>query len=167
MGLISGAIGGIAGAVGGIMAGNAMAKGFEEQQKMFDQRMSEVKAHRDAKYYEDPNASAGNQAAVTNAQKVMAEQGKRTRATNAVTGGTDESEALAKQQATEAVANMQQQQAVQGEQQKENIYNQADQTLNAFTKYKADAVLGAAQAKAQATQGAFSGLAGAAGALPF
>jgi hypothetical protein len=64
-------------------------------------------------YYQDPNASEGNQAAVTNAQKVLAEQGKRSRATNIVTGGTDESEALAKQQATEAVGNMLQQQATQ------------------------------------------------------
>lgn len=166
MGLIGSAIGGVAGAVGGILAGNSLANGYKEMQKMYDQRMSEVKAHRDALYYQDSNQSAGNQAAVTNAQKVLAEQGKRTRATNAVTGGTAESEALAKQQATEAVGNMLQQQATQHEQQKENVYNNADQQLNAFTQYKAAATLGAAQAKAGAIKDAFSGVAGAAGALP-
>lgn len=167
MGLIGSAIGGVAGAVGGIMAGNSMKHAYEEMQKMYDQRMSEVKAHRDAVYYQDPNASAGNQAAVANAQKVLAEQGRRSRGTNIVAGGTDESEAMAKQQATDAVGNMMQQQAVQHEAQKENAYQSADQTLNAFTQYKANAVLGAAQAKAKATQEAFGGLAQAAGGLDF
>jgi len=167
MGLIGGLLGAAAGAIGGSMAGNALADGYAQMQKAYDQRMSEVKAHRDAVYYQDPNASAGNQAAVTNAQKVLAEQGKRSRATNIVTGGTDESEALAKQQATEAVGNMLQQQATQHEAQKENVYQNADQTLNAFTQYKANAIQGAAQAKAQATQAAFGGLAQAAGGLDF
>ena len=154
-------------AAGGIMAGSALKDAYAEQKRMYDQRMSEIKAHRDAVYYQDPNASAGNQAAVANAQKVLAEQGKRSRATNIVTGGTDESEALAKQQATEAVGNMMQQQAVQHEAQKENVYNNADQQINAFTQYKAAATLGAAQAKGGAIKDAFSGVAGAAGALDF
>lgn len=149
------------------MSGNVLKDAYEAQQRMYDQRMSEVKAHRDAVYYQDPNASAGNQAAITNAQKVLAEQGKRSRATNIVAGGTAESEALAKQQATDAVGSMMQQQATQHEQQKEQAYNNADQQINAFTQYKANAMLGAAQAKAGAIQGAFGGLAGAAGALPF
>ena len=167
MGLIGGIVGGAAGAVGGILAGNSMANAYADMQKMYDQRMSEVKAHRDAVYYQDPNASAGNQAAVTNAQKVLAEQGKRSRATNIVTGGTDESEALAKQQATDAVGNMIQQQATQHEAQKESAYQNADQQLNEFTKYKASAMLGAAQAKANATKEAFSGLASATNQLDF
>lgn len=167
MGLIGSVLGGAAGAVGGILAGNTMADAYAEMQKMYDQRMSEVKAHRDAVYYQDPNASAGNRAAVTNAQKVLAEQGKRSRATNIVTGGTDESEALAKQQATEAVGNMLQQQATQHEAQKEQAYQNADKQLDAFTQYKANATLGAAQAKANATQQAFSGLSQSAGQLKF
>ena len=167
MGLIGGIIGGAASAAGGILAGNAMADGYAEMQKAYNQRMSEVKAHRDAVYYQDPNASAGNQAAVTNAQKVLAEQAKRSRATNAVTGGTDESEALSKQQATDAVGNMIQQQATQHEAQKEQAYQNADQQLNSFTNYLAQAKLGAASAKAQATQQAFSGLGQAASQLDF
>ena len=167
MGLIGSLVGGAASAVGGIMAGNALQEGYEEMQKLYNQRMSEVKAHRDAVYYQDPNASAGNVAAVTNAQKVLAEQGKRSRATNIVTGGTDESEALAKRQATDAVGNMIQQQATQHEAQKEQAYQNADQQLDSFTKYKANAALGAAYAKANATQQAFSGLSQSAGQLNF
>ena len=155
MGLIGSAIGGVAGIAGGILAGNELDSGYRgmqnmyaQQQAMFDKRMDEVKAHRDAVYYQDPNASAANQAAVTNAQKVMAEQNKRSHARNIVTGGTDESEAIAKKQATDAVGQMLQQQATQHEQQKEQAYNNADQQINTFTKYKADAIAGAAQAKA-------------------
>lgn len=167
MGLIGSVLGGAASAVGGIMAGNAIKQGYEDMQKLYNQRMSEIKDHRDAVYYQDPNASAGNVAAVTNAQKVLAEQGKRSRATNLVTGGTAESEALAKQQATEAVGNMLQQQATQHEAQKEQAYQAADNQLNAFTQYQANAKLGAAQAKAQATQAAFGGLSQAASGLSF
>ena len=167
MGLIGSIVGGIAGAAGGIMAGNALNEGYKQQQAMFNKRMDEVRSHRDAVYYQDPNASTGNVAAVTNAQKVLAEQNKRNHARNIVTGGTDESEAIAKQQATDAVGQMLQQQATQHEQQKEQAYNNADQQINTFTKYKADAIAGAAQAKAQATSSAFSGLAGAAGVLPY
>lgn len=167
MGLIGSAIGAVGGAIGAGLSGKALAEAYEKQQKMYDQRMSEVRSHRDAVYYQDPTASAENQAAVTNAQKVLAEQGKRTRATNAVTGGTDESAALEKAAASASVGNMLQQQAVQGAAKKEQAYQSAEGQLDAFTKYKADSVLQQGQAKAQAIQGAFQGASQAAGMLPF
>lgn len=167
MGLIGSAIGGVAGAFGAGLSGKALAEAYEKQQKLYDQRMSEVRSHRDAVYYQDPTQSAENQAAVTNAQKVLAEQGKRTRATNAVAGGTDESAALQNAAASAAVGNMLQQQAVQGAAKKEQAYQSAEGQLDAFTKYKANAILGQGQAKAGAIQGAFGGAAQAAGALPF
>lgn len=167
MGLIGSIIGGATSAVGGIMAGNALSSGYTEMKRMYDERLSEIKARRDAVYYQDPNASAENRAAVTNAQKVLAEQGRRSRAANIVTGGTDESEALAKQNAADAVGQMLQQQATQHEQRKMNAYDASDNQINAFAKYRADAALGAAQAKANATKEAFGGLSKAAGELPF
>lgn len=167
MGLIGSAIGGVAGAFGAGLSGKALKEAFEKQQKMYDQRMSEVRSHRDAVYYQDPTQSAENQAAVTNAQKVLAEQGKRTRATNAVTGGTDESAALQNAAASAATGQMLQQQAVQGAAKKEQAYQAAESQLDAFTKYKADSVLQQGQAKAGAIQGAFGGAAQAAGALPW
>ena len=81
------------------------------------------------------------------------------------TGGTAESEALAKQQATDAVGQMMQQAAVNGENKKEQVYQNADSQLNTFTKYLADSKQAQAQQKAQGIQGAFSGAAGAAGVL--
>lgn len=167
MGLIGSAIGAVGGAIGAGLSGKALKEAYEKQQKLYDQRMSEVRSHRDAVYYQDPTQSAENQAAVTNAQKVLAEQGKRNRATNAVTGGTDESEALQNATASATVGNMLQQQAVQGAAKKEQAYQSAEQQLDAFTKYKADAILGQGQAKANAIQGAFGGAAQAAGNLPW
>lgn len=165
MGLIGSAIGAAAGFIGSSKAGKAIEEALEEQKKLYDQRMSEVRSHRDAVYYQDPTQSAENQAAVTNAQKVLAEQGKRTRATNAVTGGTDESAALEKAAASASVGNMLQQQAVQGAAKKESAYQSAEGQLDNFTKYKADAIRQAGMAKAGATQQAFSGLAQAAGGM--
>lgn len=167
MGLIGSLVGGVAGAIGAGLSGSALGDAYRKQQKMYDQRMSEVRSHRDAVYYQDPTQSAENQAAVTNAQKVLAEQGRRTRATNIVTGGTDESEALQKAADSAAVGNMLQQQAVQGAAKKEQAYQSAEGQLDAFTKYKADSVAQQGQAKAQAIQGAFGGLSQAAGGLDF
>ena len=159
MGLISGIAGGTIGAAGGFLASSAADKGYEEALEMYNRRMSEIKSHRDKVYYQDPTQSAENQAAVTQAQKVLAEQGKRTRATNAVAGGTDESAALEKAQGAAAVGNMMTNAAVQGEAKKEQAYQDAENQINTFTKYIADTKMARAQSKAAGIQGAFGGLA--------
>lgn len=166
MGLISGIAGGVLGAAGGFLASSSADKGYKEAIEMYNQRLSDVKAHRDKVYYQDPAQSVETQAAVTQAQKVLAEQGKRTRATNAVTGGTDESEALEKAQAAAAVGDMLGNAALQGAAKKEQAYQDAENQINTFTKYLADTKMARAQSKAAGIQSAFSGLAGAAGSLP-
>ena len=162
MGLISG----IAGGMGSYLGSSAADKGYEEALEMYNRRLSEIKSHRDKVYYQDPTQSAENQAAVTQAQKVLAEQGKRTRATNAVAGGTDESAALEKAQGAAAVGNMMSQAAVQGEAKKEQAYQDAESQIDTFTKYLADTKMARAKSKAAGIQSAASGLAGAAGNLP-
>ena len=97
MGLIGSIVGGVTGAVGGVAAAKALNKGYRQQQEIYNNRLNDVRAHRDAVYYQDPTQSAENQAAVTNAQKVMDEANQRAQATSIVAGGTDESAALAKQ----------------------------------------------------------------------
>ena len=159
MGLIGSIIGGAASAVGGIFAGNKMA----EADEMFNKRMDQIRAHRDKVYYQDPTQSADNQAALTNARQVMNEQTKRAAATAAVTGGTDESVALAKKQAAETVGGMLQHQAVQGAQRREQAWNQAEGQLDAYSKYLADSK----KAQAQAIAGAAGELANTANALPW
>ena len=167
MGLIGSIVGGIAGIAGGIAAGNALNKGYKQQQEIFNNRISAVKQHRDNVYYQDPTQSAESQAAVTQAQMLLNDQTKRSTATGIVTGGTDESTALAKGQATAAVGQMMQQQAAEGAAKKEQVWNNADSQIDTFSKYLADSKLQQAQGKAQAITEATSGFSGALGALPF
>lgn len=167
MGLIGGIAGGVTSAVGGIFAGSALNEGFKKQQEMYEQRLTDVKAHRDARYYQDPTQTAESQAAVTQAQQLLNQQTQRAKDTNIVSGGTDESVALQKQAAAAAVGQMMQQQAVQGAEKKEQIWDNADSQIDAFTKYLADSKLQQAQGKAQAIQGAANGLASAAKSLPW
>lgn len=167
MGLIGGIVGGIAGAVGGALGGSARNKGFAEQQKLFNQRIAEAKAHRDAVYYQDPTQTAENQAAVTEAQELLNQQAQAVKNSNIVSGGTDESVALQKQQAAQTVGKMMRDQAVQGAAKKEQAYQHADTQIDAFTKYLADSKMAQANAKAQAIENGFSGLAQAAEGLDF
>lgn len=158
MGLIGSIIGGAASLAGGLYA----AKKAGEADSLYNDRLRQIREHRDAIYYRDPTQTAGNQAAVSQAKDLMVEEGKRAAGAAAVTGGTDESVALAKKQGSQVVGNMLQQQAVQGEQQRENAWNNADAQMNDFTKYRA----AAKQAQAQQIAQAAGGLAGAAGSLP-
>lgn len=167
MGLIGSAVGGVAGIAGGFFAGNALNKGFEEQQKLYNQRLTDVKAHRDKVYYQDPTQTADNQAALTQARELLNEQTKRTAGSNAVTGGTDESVALQKAQATQAVGQMLQHQAASGEAKKEQAYQAAESQIDAFTKYLADSKLQQAHGKAQAISQAAGAFSSAASMMPF
>ena len=167
MGLIGGIIGGAASAAGGIFAGKALAKGYRQQQELYNNRMNDVKAHRDAVQYQDPTQSAENQAAVTQAQQVLDDANARAQATSIVTGGSDESAAMAKQAAAGTVGNMMQQQAASGQARKDQAWQSADNQIDTFSKYLADAKLGQAQAKASAISSAAGGLASAANSLPW
>lgn len=166
MGLIGSVLGGAASAVGGIFAGKAQSRAYKEAMKMYEKRMGEVKAHRDAVYYQDPTQSAENQAAVTQAQQVLNEQAKDSRAAQVVSGGTDAGIAEQKRAAAAAVGNMMQAQAAQGAAKKEAAWAAADQSLDSMTNYIAQAKIGQGQARAQAITAAAGGLAGAATALP-
>lgn len=158
MGLIGSIIGGAASLAGGLFA----AKRAGEADALYNDRLRQIREHRDAIYYRDPTQTAGNQAAVSQAKDLMVEEGKRAAGAAAVAGGTDESVALAKKQGSQVVGNMLQQQSVQGEQQREEAWNNADAQMNDFTKYRA----AAKQAQAQQIAQAAGGLAGAAGSLP-
>ena len=167
MGLIGSIVGGVASAIGGVAAGKALNKGYQEQQKMYSDRLSEIKAHMNKKYYEDPTQNADNQAAVTQAQNLLNEQTKNAQASSVVTGATNDSVALQKQAAAATVGNMLQQQAAPGAANREGQYQQSQQQVDAFTKYLADSKLGQAQGKANAITGAAGGLSSAASNLPW
>ena len=133
MGLIGSIVGGLTSAAGGSLAAKARNKGYNEYIKMFQQRMQQVKDHRDNLYYQDPTQSAENQVAVTNAQKVLDNATATAKNTNIVSGGSDEAVALSKQAAQEQVGKMVQEAAVQGAQNKENLWNTADSQIDHMT----------------------------------
>ena len=167
MGLIGSIAGGLTSALGGSLAAKARNKGYNEYIKMFQDRMQQVKDHRDNLYYQDPTQSAENQVAVTNAQKVLDNATETAKNTNIVSGGSDESVALSKQAAQEQVGNIMQQAAVRGAQTKENVWNTADSQIDQMTNYIATAKKEKALGTAKGITDAAGGLAGAASALPF
>lgn len=167
MGLIGSIAGGLTSAVGGSLAAKARNKGYNEYIKMFQQRMQQVKDHRDNLYYQDPTQSSENQVAVTNAQKVLDNATETAKNTNIVSGGSDEAVALSKQAAQEQVGKMMQEAAVRGAQTKENVWNTADSQIDQMTNYIATAKKEKALGTAKGITDAAGGLAGAASKLPF
>lgn len=167
MGLIGSIVGGLTSAAGGSLAAKARNKGYNEYIKMFQDRMQQVKDHRDNLYYQDPTQSAENQVAVTNAQKILDNATATAKNTNIVSGGSDEAVALSKQAAQEQVGNIMQQAAVQGAQTKENVWHSADSQIDQMTNYIATAKKEKALSTAQGITDAAGGLAGAASVLPF
>lgn len=167
MGLLGGIIGGAASGIGGIFASGAANKGFNEAIEMYQNRIKDVKDHRDKVYYQDPTQSAAAQAAQTQAKEVLDKQTEQANGTNVVAGGSDESVALQKQAAAKAVTDMIGQQAAQGEAQKEQAWANADSQIDQMTQYIASAKMQKAQNNAQAISGAAGGLANMANLLPF
>lgn len=165
-GSAGGLLGGAITAVGGSLAGRARNQGYNEFINMYQNRMQQVKDHRDNLYYQDPTQSAENQVAVTNAQKVLDNATETAKNTNIVSGGSDEAVALSKQAAQEQVGNIMQQAAVQGAQNKENVWNTADSQIDQMTNYIATAKKEKALSTAQGITDAAGGLAGAASKLP-
>lgn len=165
-GSAGGLLGGAITAVGGSLAARARNQGYNDFIKMYQNRMQQVKDHRDNLYYQDPTQSAENQAAVTNAQKVLDNATETAKNTNIVSGGSDEAVALSKQAAQEQVGNIMQQAAVQGAQTKENVWNTADSQIDTMTNYIAAAKKEKALSTAQGITDAAGGLAGAASKLP-
>lgn len=166
MGLIGSIAGGLTSAVGGALAAKARNKGYNDYINMFQDRMQQVKDHRDNLYYQDPTQSAENQVAVTNAQKVLDNATATAKNTNIVSGGSDEAVALSKQAAQEQVGKIMQEAAVQGAQTKENVWNTADEQIDQMTNYIATAKKEKALSTAQGITDAAGGLAGTASKLP-
>lgn len=165
-GSAGGLLGGAISAVGGSLAARARNQGYNDYIKMYQNRMQQVKDHRDNLYYQDPSQSAENQVAVTNAQKVLDNATENAKNTNIVSGGSDEAVALSKQAAQEQVGNIIQQAAVQGAQNKENVWNTADSQIDTMTNYIAAAKKEKALSTAQGITDATGALAGAASKLP-
>lgn len=158
MGLFGSIAGGITSAAGGILSAKAANKGYKEAISEYENRLNDIKTHRDAVYYRDPSQTAANQAAVTNARNMLDAQTQAAEARNVVAGGTDESVALQKQASAQAVGGMLQQQAAQDEAARENAWNTADSSINSMTQYLAKAKMDRGNAMAKNISATASGL---------
>lgn len=165
-GSVGGLLGGAATAAGGLLAAKARNKGYDQYIQTYQDRLQQVKDHRDNLYYQDPTQTAENQVAVTNAQQVLDNATQKAKNTNIVSGGSDEAVALSKRAAQEQVGNIMQQAAVQGAQTKENVWNTGDSQIDQMTNYIATAKKEKALSTAQGITDAAGGLAGAASKLP-
>lgn len=167
MGLIGSIVGGATSLVGGIFAGKAQSKAYRAALQQYQDRMDQIRAHLDNVYYQDPTQTAESQAAVTQARELLGEQAKRVAATNAVTGGTDESVALQKQAAANATGDILSNAAVQGAAKREALYQAGDQAITEMNNYIAQTKLNKGLAKAKSITDAAGGLAKVANMLPY
>ena len=167
MGLIGSIVGGVTSSIGGIFAGKAARKAYNEAIKQYQDRMNQIRSHRDALYYQDPTQTAENQAALTEAKQMLDAKTQQIEGSNAVTGGTDESVALAKQSVNDAAANMLQAQALQGARQKEAYYQSADREISQMNDYIAKTKMEKGLKKAQAITDAAGGLANVVNSIDF
>ena len=157
MGLIGSAIGGAASVAGGLAAASVMKQNIKDAQA----RMAESKAHMTAKMYVGPNAA--DMAAVTNAQQINQQSVNQANAQAAVTGGTPEAVALAKQAGAQEVSSMLQNQAAQREQRADAAWTEGQKEINNWQNY----INSARSAQAQAITQAAGGMAEAANSLPW
>lgn len=136
--------------LGGILAGNKAKAGYEAYINQLNKSIAARRDHRDKVIYEDPTQNVENQAAVTQTKDVLDAKTQTTHDRNIVTGGTEEAEALDKQAAAATVGNMMQQQAVAGQQRKDQVYSEDQAQIDAFRKYKGEALKAQKLTQAQA-----------------
>lgn len=167
MELIGSIVGGASSLLGGIFGGKAQRKAYRAALQQYQDRMDQIRAHRDNVYYQDPTQTAESQAAVTQARELLGEQAKRASATKAVTGGTDEGVALQKQAAAKAAGDILSNAAVQGAAKREALYQTGDQAITQMNNYIASTKLDKGLSKAKAITEAAGSLAGVANELDF
>lgn len=136
--------------LGGILAGNKAKAGYNEYINQLNKSIAARRDHRDKVMYQDPTQTAENQAAVTQAKELLDAKTQATQDRNIVTGGTDEAIALDKQAAAAAAGNMMQQQAAAGQERKDRVYSEDQAQIDAFQKYKGEAIKAKNLTQAQA-----------------
>ncbi len=133
----------------GLLAGNQANKGYKRYMEQLNKVIAARRDHRDKVMFQDPTQTAENQAAVTQAKELLDANTQATQDRNIVTGGTDEAVALDKQAAAAAAGNILQQQAASGQERKDRIYSEDQGQIDAFQKYKGEAMKQQQLVKAQ------------------
>lgn len=130
MGILGGAIGAGLGAVGSIFGGISASKAMKQVKENLNERRKRNQDWFDRRYNEDPTQRASAQAIFTRTQDSIRRRNRQAAGVQAVTGGTDESVAAAKDANNAALADAATNIAVSGEARKDAIESQYQQTDN-------------------------------------
>lgn len=144
MGLL-GKYGNAIGAIGGtaikLWAGHSANKKIQQNIKMFQNTVDKYKNQQasDRAYYnaienEDAAANANTMAAVNAANEINAENNAQALARQVITGGTDESAALAKQQGAKTIGGILNNAAVQNQQRQQQAHQTGEQNWMAYQR---------------------------------
>ena len=102
--MIGALIGGALSLGSSIIGGIAARKNAKKAEQEVDKQLSSARAWYDYNNNQDYTQRADAQASVNRAREIMLERSKQAAAAKAVAGGSDEAEALAKEQANQVVA---------------------------------------------------------------
>jgi len=119
----------------GKKAGNLMNKNismFKDTINKYQAQQTADKAHTDAVVNEDASSNVNTMAAVTAANNINQQNNEQARAQQILTGGSDESAALAKAQGAQTVGGMLSSAAVQNQTRQDNAYEQGQQNWMAY-----------------------------------
>lgn len=130
MGILGGAIGAGLRAVGSIFGGISASKAMKQVKENLNERRKRNQDWFDRRYNEDPTQRASAQAIFTRTQDSIRRRNRQAAGVQAVTGGTDESVAAAKDANNAALADAATNIAVSGEARKDAIESQYQQTDN-------------------------------------
>ena len=118
------------GAVGSIFGGISASKAMKQVKENLNERRKRNQDWFDRRYNEDPTQRASAQAIFTRTQDSIRRRNRQAAGVQAVTGGTDESVAAAKDANNAALADAATNIAVSGEARKDAIESQYQQTDN-------------------------------------
>lgn len=143
--------------VGGIASRNAMNKAYKQQLEGLEKRRGQAQARLDNVTYQDSTQLADAQAAITKALEMMRNRKRNAAAAAAVTGATQESQAIENEANAQAMSDLMTNIAVNGDKQKYNRMRDYETEVNSLddqiTKAKvgknvdkANQIVGATQA---------------------
>lgn len=159
--MIGAIVGSAIGAAGSIFGGLKASKAMKEMKKQVEQQRQRNQNWYDREYNADATQRADAMRLLTMTEESIRNRNKQAQGAQAVTGGTDESTAAAKEKNNEALADAASRIAANAEARKDNIQQQYQSNDNAYANQLAQIKAQQAQSIAQAVQG----VAGAAGQI--
>lgn len=138
---------------GGIYGGIKSAQAMRQVQQNLEDAQARNQAWYDKNYYEDATKRADAQRILQQTEDAIRNRKRQSAAAAAVTGGTQEAQALENAANAQAIANAMTDIAVSGEQRKDNIEAQYQQTRNALDQQQNNLLIGKAHTIAQGVKG--------------